>query len=55
MSELNAGRRWGNDVPSSLDLSRDIDIVGVLVSDRSVKQQQMCRRLAALEAQLKQA
>jgi uncharacterized protein YgbK (DUF1537 family) len=54
MRVLNSGRRWGNDVPTSLDLSRDIDILGVQVSDRSIKQTQMCRRLTALEAQLRQ-
>jgi hypothetical protein len=53
MRVLNSGRRWGNDVPTSLDLSRDIDILGVQVSDRSVKQAQLCRRLTVLEAQLK--
>jgi hypothetical protein len=53
MRVLNSGRRWGNDVPTSLDLSRDIDILGVQVSDRSVKQVQLCKRLSVLEAQLK--
>jgi hypothetical protein len=51
---LNSGRRWGNDVPTCLDLSRDIDILSVQVSDRSTKQNQMGRRLTALEATLKQ-
>jgi hypothetical protein len=54
MRVLNSGRRWGNDVPTSLDLSRDIDVLGVQVGDRSLKQLQIGRRLAALEAQLKQ-
>lgn len=54
MRVLNSGRRWGNDVPTSLDLSRDIDVLGVQVGDRSVKQLQIGRRLATLEAQLKQ-
>jgi hypothetical protein len=52
MRVLNSGRRWGNDVPTSLDLSRDIDVLGVQVGDRSTKQLQMNRRLAALEADL---
>ena len=52
MRVLNSGRRWGNDVPTSLDLSRDIDVLGVQVGDRSIKQLQMNRRLAALEADM---
>jgi hypothetical protein len=41
-------------VPSSLDLSRDIDVVGVQVGDRSTKQLQISRRLTALETKFKQ-
>ena len=54
MRVLNSGRRWGNDVPTSLDLSRDIDVVGVQVGDRSTKQLQFSRRLTALESKFKQ-
>jgi hypothetical protein len=54
MRVLNSGRRWGNDVPSSLDISRDIDVVGVQVGDRSTKQLQISRRLTALESKFKQ-
>ncbi len=53
MRVLNSGRRWGSEVPTNLDLSRDIDILGAQVGDRTIVQTRICRRLAALEALLK--